>query len=171
MPRNEHRPNVVLIVFDSCGATPSAAAETGHPRGDDFPAIPTPNLDRFAEQAIRFDRAFPEVLPTVTAGAPQVRDHVVTAWNYGVAGATDEWWLSIKANGKGALLHPIDQTDDPERQERHRGAPRRRTAAVRPGSTGGRRPVPEHILAAAGRREDAPGCSPVAAVALDDDQR
>lgn len=108
------------------------------------------------------------VVSTVTEGAPQVRDHVVTAWGYGLVVVTGEWWLSIKANGKGALLYPLEQADDPNAKsvaEEHPDVVQRLfgLALKEAGSQ-----FPEHILAAAERREDAPGCSPVAAVALSD---
>src|SRR5947208_15395914 len=60
--------HVVLIIFDTlrrdalgCDGTPPAWASTlGSP-------IATPNLDAFAKESVRFERAYPEALPTLCA--------------------------------------------------------------------------------------------------------
>ena len=49
--------NVILVVMDTLRKDHVGAY------GNDW--IRTPNLDRFAEESVRFDRAYPEVMPTI----------------------------------------------------------------------------------------------------------
>lgn len=105
---------------------------------------------------------------TITEGAPPVREHIVCAWGSGLVVVTDDWWLSIKANGRGALLYPRDQADDPAAvsvAEQHPDVVEKLFNLALDEARGG---FPDFILEAAERAEDAPGCSPVAAVALTD---
>lgn len=100
------------------------------------------------------------------AGGSTGRDHIVSGWGSGVVVATDEWWLSIKANGRGALLYPRADVSDPAVQSVAEQHPTvvRELFELALAEAGGQ--FPDYILAAADRNEDAPGCSPVAAVPL-----
>lgn len=66
---NDERPaaNVVLIIIDTLRRDSVACYNERPPWGPDFPPIRTPNLDAFAAQAVQFDRAFPESLPSLSA--------------------------------------------------------------------------------------------------------
>jgi arylsulfatase A-like enzyme len=104
------------------------------------------------------------VLRTVAGDAPQVRDHIVAGWGAGVLVATDEWWLSIKANGRGALLYPRGEANDPEAVSVAEAHPEavEMLFGLALDEAGGT--FPDLMLHAADREADAPGCSPVAAV-------
>jgi hypothetical protein len=103
---------------------------------------------------------------TIVDGEPQVRDHVVTAFGAGVVVVTDDWWLSIKANGRGALLYPRDKADDPDVESIAADHPEvvQHLFGLALQEAGGS--FPDYILELADSADDAPGCSPVAAVAL-----
>ncbi|HTS23377.1 MAG TPA: sulfatase [Casimicrobiaceae bacterium] len=55
--------HIVLIVFDTLRRDAVGCYGTPPPWG----TISTPNLDAFAREAVRFDRAYPEALPTLCA--------------------------------------------------------------------------------------------------------
>ena len=55
--------HIVLIVFDTLRRDALGCYQTPPPWG----AIATPNLDAFAAESVRFDRAYPEALPTLCA--------------------------------------------------------------------------------------------------------
>lgn len=59
--------NVVLVVIDTLRKDAVGCYESPPDWGADFPVIRTPNLDAFAEGAVRFTNAYPEVLPTLPA--------------------------------------------------------------------------------------------------------
>jgi len=104
--------------------------------------------------------------PALLNSAPAARDHVVAGWGSGVVVVTEQWWLSIKANGRGALLYPRADVADPKAisvAEQHPDAVRELFALALTAASG---EFPDYILAAADRNEDAPGCSPVAAIPL-----
>ncbi|MFC1736332.1 sulfatase [Candidatus Hydrogenedentota bacterium] len=51
-------------------------------------------------------------LESAAKGGAGPRDHVTAAWGTGVMVVKDNWWLSIKVDGTGALLHDLN-SDDP----------------------------------------------------------
>ena len=59
--------NVVLIIVDTLRRDSVGCYGERPAWGPDFPPVRTPNLDAFAAQSVRFDRAFPESLPTLSA--------------------------------------------------------------------------------------------------------
>lgn len=104
------------------------------------------------------------VADCLTSGAPSPRDHVVCGWGSGIVVVTDEWWLSIKANGRGALLYPRTVAGTPDAVSVADRYPRVvdelfAKALAQAGDNG----FPDFVLDAADRDDDAPGCSPVAA--------
>lgn len=106
------------------------------------------------------------VRAAITAGAPQVRDHIVAGWDASVLVATDDWWLSVKANGRGALLYPHDQAGNPAARnvaEDHPEIVEKLYELALEETNGG---FPSYILDRADHHADAPGCSPVAALPL-----
>lgn len=65
--RSHNDYNVVLIVLDTLRKDAVGCYENAPDWGPDFPPIRTPYLDAFAAEAVRFTRAYPEVLPTLPA--------------------------------------------------------------------------------------------------------
>ena len=55
--------HVVLVIFDTLRRDAVRCYGTPRPWG----AIATPNLDAFARESVRFERAYPEALPTLCA--------------------------------------------------------------------------------------------------------
>ncbi|MGH2821156.1 MAG: sulfatase-like hydrolase/transferase, partial [Actinomycetota bacterium] len=62
----EHRINIVLVVFDTLRKD-CVGCYGSSPPWDGASPVQTPNLDRFAEECIRFTSAYPESLPTLPA--------------------------------------------------------------------------------------------------------
>jgi arylsulfatase A-like enzyme len=97
------------------------------------------------------------------AGGPPIRDHVTVGWGSAMTVIDDRWWLNAKINKRGAFLY-----DTP------RPAPAARNLAeTRPdvaerlfaiGEADARGGFPEYLLRMAESAEDAPGCSPFAAI-------
>jgi arylsulfatase A-like enzyme len=106
--------------------------------------------------------------PSVCEGAPGTRDHVVVGWGSAMTVVDERWWLNVKVDGHGALLHDrtgegdihaanlAEQKPDTVRELTERGL----AEAERQGG------VPAYLLEEAAGVSDAPGCSPFAAVPL-----
>lgn len=81
MENRKNRPNLLVVVSDTMRAAHLGCY--GHP------SIHTPNIDAFARRATRFERAFPESLPTVPARRTihtgrrvfPIRDYRPTRWD------------------------------------------------------------------------------------------
>jgi arylsulfatase A-like enzyme len=103
------------------------------------------------------------VAATVAGQAGPVRDHVVIGWGANVVVATDDWWLSVKANGRGALLYPREKATDPAEPsvaEQHPDVVEELFGLALKEAGGA---FPDYIVGQADNQADAPGCSPVVA--------
>ena len=96
------------------------------------------------------------------SGAP-IRDHVTVGWGGAMTVIDDRWWLNVKVNGKGPFLYdsPRPAPDAPNVAERHPDVVSRLFDLGKADAAGG---FPEYLLLQAESAEDAPGCSPFAAI-------
>jgi hypothetical protein len=95
-------------------------------------------------------------------GSP-IRDHVTIGWGGAMTVVDDRWWLNVKINGRGPFLYdsPRPAPDAPNVAERHPDVVKRLFDAGKADAAGG---FPEYLLKQAESAEDAPGCSPFAAI-------
>jgi arylsulfatase A-like enzyme len=102
-------------------------------------------------------------LGTVFGDAGPIRDHVTVGWGSAMTLIDDRWWFNCKVNGKGAFLHdsPRPAPDAPNLAERHPDLVRKLFDA---GKRDGGGAFPEFLLRQAESADDAPGCSPFAAI-------
>jgi arylsulfatase A-like enzyme len=61
--------NLIVLVLDSLRQDHVSAYNQGEPVFDDVAACKTPNMDKFAENAVLFDNMYAEALPTIPARA------------------------------------------------------------------------------------------------------
>lgn len=97
------------------------------------------------------------------AGGRPIRDHVTVGWGTAMTVIDDNWWFNCKINGRGAFLHdtPRPAPDAPNLAERH---PEIVNRLFDIGRADGGGPFPDYLLRQAEDADDAPGCSPFAAI-------
>jgi len=102
-------------------------------------------------------------LSAAFAGGRPIRDHVTVGWGTAMTVIDDKWWFNCKINGRGAFLHdsPRPAPDAPNLAERHPDVVKR-LFAVGTSDAGGS--FPDYLLAQSESADDAPGCSPFAAI-------
>jgi membrane-anchored protein YejM (alkaline phosphatase superfamily) len=102
-------------------------------------------------------------LETAFAGGKPIRDHVTVGWGGAMTVIDDTWWLNAKINGRGAFLYASPRPKpDAENLAGKRSDIVERLFAVGKADAGGS--FPEYLLQQAESAEDAPGCSPFAAI-------
>ena len=92
-----------------------------------------------------------------------IRDHVTVGWGSAMTVIDDKWWLNVKVNGRGAFLHdsPRPAPDAPNLAEKH---PEVVKKLFDLGKADGGGEFPQYLLKQAESADDAPGCSPFAAI-------
>jgi arylsulfatase A-like enzyme len=102
-------------------------------------------------------------LGTAFAGGAPIRDHVTVGWGSAMTVIDDKWWMNCKVNGHGAFLHdsPRPAADAPNLAEKHPDVVKRMFEL---GKADGGGTFPEYLLQQAESADDAPGCSPFAAI-------
>jgi arylsulfatase A-like enzyme len=95
-------------------------------------------------------------------GAP-IRDHVTVGWGGAMTVIDDNWWFNCKINGRGPFLYdsPRPAPDAPNLADRHPDVVERLFDVGKADAAGG---FPEYLLQQAESADDAPGCSPFAAI-------
>lgn len=103
------------------------------------------------------------VWDTAFAGGGPVRDHVTVGWGAAMTVITDRWWFNCKVDGRGPLLY--DRTrPDPFAESLAEANPALCRELFEQGAADGGGSFPAYLREQAASLEDAPGCSPVAAV-------
>jgi hypothetical protein len=102
-------------------------------------------------------------LDTAFAGGPPIRDHVTIGWGGAMTVIDDRWWLNVKVNGRGPFLYdaPRPAPDAANVAEQHPDVVKRLFDLGKADAAGG---FPDYLLQQAENAEDAPGCSPFAAI-------
>jgi arylsulfatase A-like enzyme len=104
----------------------------------------------------------------LTNGALGTRDHVVVGWGSALTVIDQRWWLNCKVDGQGALLH--DRTADGDSHAINLAEQKtdlvRELAALGVAEASRKGGIPDYLLDAAARVNDAPGCSPFADIPL-----
>jgi hypothetical protein len=92
-----------------------------------------------------------------------IRDHVTVGWGSAMTVIDDKLWLNVKVNGRGAFLHdsPRPAPDAPNLAEKH---PEVVKKLFDLGKADGGGEFPQYLLKQAESADDAPGCSPFAAI-------
>jgi len=92
-----------------------------------------------------------------------IRDHVTVGWGSAMTVINDQWWLNAKINGRGAFLHdsPRPSPEAPNLAEKHPDVVKK---LFELGKADGGGSFPEYLLKQAESADDAPGCSPFAAI-------
>jgi hypothetical protein len=101
-------------------------------------------------------------LQSAVSGKQGARDHVTVAWGSTLTVIDDRWWLNLKADGSGVLLHDLNAVDPFAANVADGNAEtvNRLFAQAKEDASGG---IPEWIIELAGSQKDAPGCSDLAA--------
>jgi arylsulfatase A-like enzyme len=92
-----------------------------------------------------------------------IRDHVTVGWGSAMTVINDEWWFNCKVNGQGPFLYntPRPAPDAVNLAEKH---PDVVAELFEIGKADAGGSFPEFLLRQAESAEDAPGCSPFAAI-------
>jgi arylsulfatase A-like enzyme len=100
---------------------------------------------------------------TAFVDGPPFRDHVTVGWGSAMTVIDDKWWLNCKINGRGPFLYdsPRPKPDAPNLADKHPDVVRR-LFEIGKADAGGR--FPAYLLDQAESADDAPGCSPFAAI-------
>jgi arylsulfatase A-like enzyme len=100
---------------------------------------------------------------TAFADGRPIRDHVTVGWGSAMTVIDDKWWLNVKVNGRGAFLHdsPRPAPEAPNLAEKHPDVVKK---LFEQGKADGGGRFPEFLLKQAESADDAPGCSPFAAI-------
>lgn len=100
---------------------------------------------------------------TAFAGGAPIRDHVTVGWGSAMTVVNDQWWLNCKVNGRGAFLHdsPRPAPGAPNLAEKHPDVVKHLFDI---GKVDGGGSFPAFLLEQAESADDAPGCSPFAAI-------
>jgi len=101
-------------------------------------------------------------LETAVSGRPGKRDHVTVGWGSAVTVIDQRWWLNCKVDGTGVLLHDLKEAEPFAKNVAGENVEtvNRLFALAKADAAGG---FPEWILELARSRQDAPGCSDLAA--------
>jgi arylsulfatase A-like enzyme len=96
-------------------------------------------------------------------GARPAREHVTIGWGTAMTVIDDRWWMNCKVNGRGPFLFdsPRPAPDAPNLAEKHPDVVERLFALGKKDAGGS---FPEFLLKQAESADDAPGCSPFAAI-------
>jgi arylsulfatase A-like enzyme len=102
-------------------------------------------------------------LEAALGNAKPARDHVTVGWGTAMTVINDKWWFNCKINGKGPFLYdsPHPAPDAPNLADQHPQVVEELFAVGKQDAGGS---FPEFLLAQAESAEDAPGCSPFAAI-------
>ena len=102
-------------------------------------------------------------LGTAFSGGKPIRDHVTIGWGGAMTVIDDNTWLNVKINGRGPFLYdsPRPLPDAENIAERSPEIVKRLFDLGVADAAGG---FPEYLRAQAESAEDAPGCSPFAAI-------
>jgi hypothetical protein len=102
-------------------------------------------------------------LDTAFGGGAPIRDHVTIGWGGAMTVIDDGSWLNVKVNGRGPFLYdsPRPLPDAPNIAERHPDVVERLFDLGCADAAGG---FPQYLLLQAESADDAPGCSPFAAI-------
>ena len=100
---------------------------------------------------------------TALAGAKPERKHVTIGWGAAMTIIDDLWWLNCKINGRGAFLYdsPSPAPDAPNLAEKHPEVVKRLFDLGKHDAGGS---FPDFLMKQAESADDAPGCSPFAAI-------
>jgi len=100
---------------------------------------------------------------TAFAGAAARRDHVTVGWGTAMTVINGKWWFNGKINGRGAFLYdsPRPAPDAPNVAHEHPEVVAELFAVGKRDAGGS---FPEYLLEQAEHADDAPGCSPFAAI-------
>jgi hypothetical protein len=100
---------------------------------------------------------------TAFRGGAPIRDHVTVGWGSAMTVIDDRWWLNCKIDGRGPFLYdsPRPKPDAPNLADRHPDVVQRLFELGKADAAGG---FPEFLLLQAKSADDAPGCSPFAAI-------
>ncbi|HEY3078090.1 MAG TPA: sulfatase/phosphatase domain-containing protein, partial [Burkholderiales bacterium] len=92
-----------------------------------------------------------------------IRDHVTVGWGSAMTVINDKWWMNCKVNGRGAFLHdsPRPAPDAPNLADKHPDVVKKLFDL---GTADGGGEFPPYLLKQAESADDAPGCSPFAAI-------
>jgi arylsulfatase A-like enzyme len=96
-------------------------------------------------------------------GGKPLRDHVTIGWGSAMTVIDDHWWFNAKVNGRGAFLHdsPRPAPDAPNLAGQHPDVVKRLFDLGKADAGGS---FPDFLLTQAESANDAPGCSPFAAI-------
>jgi hypothetical protein len=102
-------------------------------------------------------------LETAFAGGPPIRDHVTVGWGSAMTVIGDNVWFNCKINGQGAFLYPSPRpTPDAPNLAQERPHIVEKLFEIGRADAGGS--FPDYLMKQAESAEDAPGCSPFAAI-------
>lgn len=100
---------------------------------------------------------------TAFAGEKPARSHVTVGWGSAMTVINDEWWFNCKIDGSGAFLHQSPRpAPDAENLAERQSETVKRLFAMGVADGGGS--FPNYLLKQAKSADDAPGCSPFAAI-------
>jgi arylsulfatase A-like enzyme len=96
-------------------------------------------------------------------GGKTQREHVTIGWGTAMTVIDDRWWMNCKVNGRGAFLFdsPRPAPDAPNLAEEHPDVVERLFQLGKADAGGS---FPDYLLKQAESADDAPGCSPFAAI-------
>jgi arylsulfatase A-like enzyme len=96
------------------------------------------------------------------SGKP-IRDHVTVGWGSAMTVVNDAWWLNCKVNGQGPFLYdtPRPAPDAPNIADKN---PEKVAELFAMGVKDAGGSFPDFLLQQAASADDAPGCSPFAAI-------
>jgi arylsulfatase A-like enzyme len=96
------------------------------------------------------------------SGEP-IRDHVTVGWGGAMTVIDDTWWMNCKVDGRGPFLYdsPRPAPHAENLADMHPGEVERLFALGKADAGGG---FPDYLLQQAESADDAPGCSPFAAI-------
>ena len=102
-------------------------------------------------------------LDTAFRSGASIRDHVTVGWGGAMTVIDDRWWLNVKVNGRGPFLYDSPRPSPAAENvaERHPDVVKRMFDL---GVADARGSFPDYLLVQAESADDAPGCSPFAAI-------
>jgi arylsulfatase A-like enzyme len=102
-------------------------------------------------------------MQTAFAGGKPIRDHVTVGWGTAMTVIDDKWWFNCKLNGRGAFLYDSPRpAPDAENLAEKYPEEVKRLFAIGKADAGGS--FPDYLMKQTESADDAPGCSPFAAI-------
>ena len=149
--------DMTATILDIAGIRPIDIDTMYSPMAKYLPGYVMKDLEEYPNANLHGKSFFNNIID----GSSSFRDHVTVAWGPAVTVIKDNWWLNCLVNGKGAILHNLDNSNafDKNLASDEPGIVKDLFKLALKDANG---KIPPHVLQLANDQKAIPGCSELA---------